>query len=273
MTTVLSVSPAFVDRVSVEINRVQLLLKNVSTALPCLSRVAILAVVLPFSVVDAMWMRLMTAPTGTALAHMRARWLHRWSRIVRTLLGLPVEYRGHLPVSGIVVANYTSLLDAILLAAARPCVFVACAEVRRRPVLGLLARLAGTVFLAPGNRGDVVRVNFMIQRALQRRLLVVVFPECGGACKVLASEFFQPAVSQPCTLTAAAVHRNWEHSPVRASKAGRVMESIHSFFNRCTSGAVVSFSGPKFRRGDRKQLAVQLKSELIALREAAAPAV
>ena len=50
-----------------------------------------------------------------------------------------MDRRGFTPVSGIVVANHTSVLDAMLLSAVRPCVFVARAEVRHWAIIGLLA--------------------------------------------------------------------------------------------------------------------------------------
>ena len=141
-----------------------------------------------FAVVDAAIVRCVTEPTGSRLAHARAAWLHRWSRIARRVLGLQLDQRGFTPSSGIVVANHTSLLDAILVAAVRPCVFVAGAEVRRWPIVGLLARLGGTLFVDRHRRNDVARVNFMIQRAVQRRLLVVIFPEtqCESVVRLLA---------------------------------------------------------------------------------------
>ena len=227
-----------------------------------------------FAIVDAAIVRLVTEPTGTRLAHARAAWLHRWSRIVRRVLGLRLDQRGFIPASGIVVANHTSLLDAILLAAVRPCVFVAGAEVRRWPIIGLLARLGGTLFVDRHRRNDVSRVNFLIQRAVQRRLLVVIFPECGGSdgttLRAFTTALFQPAAEIGCTLTAAAINYHAACDP--ENQAPLFAQRTHFFrqlahlVTRHRARAVVSFSAPRFRRGDRKQLARQLRGEILDLK-------
>ena len=243
-------------------------------AIRAVLRITILAGLHPLALADAAWLRLVTTPTGTALAHARAAWLHRWSRIARRVLGLRLEQRGFTPVSGIVVANHTSLLDAILLAAVRPCVFVAGAEVRRWPIVGFLARLGGTLFVDHQRRHDVERVNFMIQRAVQRRLLVVIFPECGGSdgttLRGFTSPLFQPAAELGCTLTAAAINYRIEchrdgATPLFAKKT-RFFSQLAHLLARCRAHAVIAFSAPTFHRGDRKHLARQLRGEVLDLK-------
>jgi hypothetical protein len=204
-----------------------------------------LALLYPFALADAGWVRLVTNPTGTALAHARAAWLHRWCRVIRGVLGLRLKQHGFTPVSGIVVSHRAGLLDAILLGSVRPYVFVAGAEVRRWPWIGLLARLAGTIFLDPGRRSDLARTHFMMQRAVQRRLLVVVFPPCGDAgaseLRGLGSALLQPATELGCTVSAAAIA------------------------SRPHLQAAIAFSPPSFRPRHRKQLARQLHAEARAL--------
>jgi len=114
-----------------------------------------------FAVADAILTRIVAAPTAIALAHARAAWLHRWSRAARWVLGVRFEQRGVMPPSGIVTANYSCFLDAILLAAVGPCVFVAGAEVRRWPLIGILARQG----LRPGRHTSGVRESFVFARS------------------------------------------------------------------------------------------------------------
>jgi 1-acyl-sn-glycerol-3-phosphate acyltransferase len=254
------------------------LLTKTGQAVRALLRAAFLAVLYPFAIADAAWQRVVATPNGSALAHARAAWLHRWSRIVRRVLGLCLDQRGFTPVSGIVVANHTSLLDAILLAAVRPCVFVAGAEVRRWPIVGVLARLGGTLFVDRHRRNDTARINFMIQRAVQRRLLVVIFPECRGTdgtpLRAFTSALFQPAAELGCTLTAAAINYRVEgdraHSTPLSSQKTRGLSQLAHLLTRCRARAVVAFSAPTFRRGDRKQLANQLRGEVLDLKLRAA---
>jgi 1-acyl-sn-glycerol-3-phosphate acyltransferase len=140
--------------------------RSLAQAMRASLRAAALLFLNPVILADAAWLRLITPSTGIALAHARADWLHRWCRVLRQALGLMLEQRGFAPTSGILVANHASLLDVILLAAIRPCVFVACDDVRRRPIVGRLARLGGTIFIDRRRHHDVARVNFMIQRAV-----------------------------------------------------------------------------------------------------------
>lgn len=185
-----------------------------------------------------------------------------------------MDRRGFTPVSGIVVANHTSVLDAILLAAVRPCVFVAGAEVRRWPIIGLLAWLGSTLFVEPSGRNDTARIYFMIQRAVQRRLLVVIFSECGGSdgttLRAFASALFQPAAELGCTLTAAAINyyfeRDGDHSTPLFTQKTRGLSQLAQLLTRCRARAVIAFSAPAFHRGDRKQLARQLRGEVLELK-------
>jgi 1-acyl-sn-glycerol-3-phosphate acyltransferase len=246
-------------------------MRRTGQAVRAILRATVLAALYPFAVADAAWQRVVATPNGSALAHARAAWLHRWSRIARRVLGLHLSQRGYTPVSGIVVANHTSLLDAILLAAVRPCVFVAGAEVRRWPIVGAL-------FVDPHRRNDTARINFMIQRAVQRRLLVVIFPECRGTdgttLRAFTSALFQPAAELGCTLTAAAINYRQEgdndHSTPLFSKKTRGFRQLAHLLTRCGAHAVIAFSAPTFRRGDRKQLARQLRGEVLDLKLRAA---
>ena len=257
-----------------EVSALWLVLLRAGQAICAILRATVLAVLFPMAVADAARQRLITTPTGTALAHARAAWLHRWSRIARRVLGLRLDRRGFTPVSGIVVANHTSLLDAILLAAVRPCVFVAGAEVRRWPIVGALARLGGTLFVDPHRRNDAARINFMIQRAVQRRLLVVIFPECRGTdgttLRAFTSALFQPAAELGCTLTAAAINYRVEcdhgHSTQLFSQKTRGLSQLAHLLTRCRARAVIAFSAPTYRRGGRKQLARQLRGEVLDLK-------
>jgi hypothetical protein len=230
-------------------------------------------VVAVLAVADAIVTRIIAVPTAIGMAHARAAWVHRWSLAARWILGARIERRGVMPPSGIITANYSCFLDVILLAAERPCVFVAGAEVRRWPVLGLLARLGGTLFVDPRRRNDVARVNFLIERAVRRRLLVVIFPECGGAwrdtLRPFASALFQPAVDLGCSLTGAAFTyyslRNGESSRMRISHEAGTMRQFAQIVSRWQTRVICAFSSPAFHRGNRKQLAAQLRRESLDL--------
>jgi hypothetical protein len=184
-----------------------------------------------------------------------------------------------MPSSGIVTAKYSSFLDAILIAAVRPCVFVVGAEVRRWPVIGLLARLGGTLFVDPRRHGDVARVNFLIERAVRRRLLVVIFPECGAtgrtALRPFASGLFQPAVELGCSLTGAgftySTFRDGEDTRIDLPQEGGFPRQFAQTVSRWRTRAIGGFCGPTFHQGNRKQLADQLRIETLDLLSRIAP--
>jgi 1-acyl-sn-glycerol-3-phosphate acyltransferase len=103
----------------------------------------------------------------------------RFCRAVCAIIGIRVEARGALPSSAprFVVANHVSWTDIIALASLYPFVFLAKREVASWPVLGLLARLQGTVFVERGAKQDVARVNDALADVLRAGGDLVVFPE------------------------------------------------------------------------------------------------
>jgi lyso-ornithine lipid O-acyltransferase len=231
------------------------------------------------AVADAIVTRIVAVPTGAGMARARAEWLHRWSRRVRRVLGVKVEQRGVMPPSGIITANCAFFLDAVLLAAVRPCVFVVGAKVRQWPVIGLLAKLGGTLFVDRRRRADMARVNFLVERAIRRRVLVVILfdggaPEVGGL-NSFASGLLEPAVGLGCTLTAATfayqAFRGGEHPRMCITRMRDLLRPFAQLFGQWRPTAIGAFHNPVFHHGDRKQLARQLGAEAYELNLRIAP--
>jgi lyso-ornithine lipid O-acyltransferase len=107
----------------------------------------------------------------------RAAWLHRASRRHLRIFGFTADVAGPIPQSGLLVSNHLSYLDVLAISAVTPAVFVAKSEIRRWPVFGWCAALAGTVFVERERRMNVGAVNREIQEALADGALVVIFPE------------------------------------------------------------------------------------------------
>ncbi len=103
----------------------------------------------------------------------------RFCRAICAVIGIKVDARGALPSTAprFVVANHVSWTDIIALASLYPFVFLAKREVANWPVLGLLARLQGTVFVERGARQDVARVNGALADVLRGGSDLVVFAE------------------------------------------------------------------------------------------------
>lgn len=139
----------------------------------------------------------------------RALWLQRWSRIVCQIIGLELRYTGHPPVAGMVVSNHLSYLDILAYSALVPCVFVAKKEVATWPILGLFARMAGTIFVDRTQRLKVGEANLQIAEALRTGIVVILFAEGtssdGRTVLPFRSSLLEPAASSRCPLTPAAI--------------------------------------------------------------------
>lgn len=107
------------------------------------------------------------------------RWIMRsWGKCFLSVLGVRVESSGTPPRPPFVlVANHTSYLDIPLLASAAGGVFVAKHEIASWPVIGLVVRGMGTVFVNRGLRRDIPRALGQIEKILALGDGVVLFPE------------------------------------------------------------------------------------------------
>ena len=150
------------------------------------------------------WLRLRH---GRLSLRQRARWLHDWCAFGVPKLGVHVSTGRLLPDRGLLVSNHLSYLDILALSALAPCVFVAKREVRGWPLFGLMARLAGAVFVDRNRPMRAPQAVREIERALAAGALVVLFPEGttsdGASVLPFRSAFFQAAVNARAPITAA----------------------------------------------------------------------
>ncbi|MGH3685491.1 MAG: lysophospholipid acyltransferase family protein [Pseudonocardiaceae bacterium] len=107
-------------------------------------------------------------------------------------------------VGVLVVSNHTSWLDLVALGAVQPLRMVAKNEVRGWPVVGLLARRVGTVFVDRERLSTLPRTITTVSGALAAGVAIGAFPEGTTWCG-LASGRFRPAVFQAAVDTATAV--------------------------------------------------------------------
>lgn len=106
--------------------------------------------------------------------HLRRRFYRGALRI----LGIRIQVRGTLSVRRplFVVANHASYLDVFVLGSVLPSVFVSKQEVRQWPVIGSVASLQRTIFIARNRRAPLEEVQPVIH-ALNQGHNVTVFPE------------------------------------------------------------------------------------------------
>lgn len=136
-------------------------------------------------------------PIGDMRLH---QWAHRaWSRIMLRVIGCRLKITGALPErAGLVVANHISWLDIVVLHAVWPIWLVAKAEIRSWPLVGVLAHLAGTLFIQRGSEASRKRIGRRMTALLKRGEFVGVFPEGGihpdRGVKRFHARLFAPAL-------------------------------------------------------------------------------
>ena len=207
------------------------------------------------------WPRRFLARVGRA-AGMRAR-----------IVGQP------LPSHVLFVANHQSWLDIMLIAGASGAAFVSKEEVARWPVIGWLAALNKTIFVARTQRGAVRDQADALRVALESGQPVALFPEgttSGGAdvlpfrASLLASLYPPPAGVrvQPVAIDygAAGPEIEWVGEEPAAANAKRVLS------RRGTAEVTLQFLPPiePAAMRDRKALAEASRSAILGALTASA---
>jgi 1-acyl-sn-glycerol-3-phosphate acyltransferase len=128
----------------------------------------------------------------------RAFFQDAWGRVVRAILGIQVEVHGMAPNGErfLVVSNHLGYLDIPVLAGILPVSFIAKSEVAGWPLLGFMARAAGTLFV---DRDDRRRVKDFVTEASARLRSgenLLVFPE-GTSSRGETILLFKSAVFNP----------------------------------------------------------------------------
>lgn len=140
----------------------------------------------------------------------RAEWMQWMSGRFVGMLGCKVHVTGEIPRRGLVVANHLGYVDILVMGSVCPCVFVAKSDVREWPVFGLLARLAGTVFVRRKAPADAARQVDALGTVLRGGHPMVLFPEgtSSGGERVLPfrSSLLQAAVANDLEVTPGAIH-------------------------------------------------------------------
>jgi 1-acyl-sn-glycerol-3-phosphate acyltransferase len=204
----------------------------------------------------------------------RAAWLRRWSRFACRVIGIRVTTRGSMPRSGLLVCNHLSYLDVIVLSSIQPCVFVAKHDVAVWPLFGWLARAAGTIFVDRERRLASADVVDLVRDAVTGGSLVVLFPEGtssdGSTVLPFKSALLESAVELRCPVAAAAIEYALDDGSVADEVCywrdmTLVPHLLNLFFKR-EIRSTCSFSLPRVRIGNRKEIAHELREEIVSMR-------
>ncbi len=121
-------------------------------------------------------------------------WVRLWARSMALLLGLRIASQGEPPAPPFfLVSNHLSYVDIVVLLCRLPASFLAKSEIASWPVLGLLARTTGTLFIDRERSRDLTRVIAEVESRLAQDRGVVVFPE-GTSTKGEDVRPFKPSI-------------------------------------------------------------------------------
>ena len=107
--------------------------------------------------------------------------IRRWSERLLRIMHVEARVQG-LPAAGLpgnmlIVANHISWLDIFVLNTVQPARFIAKAELKRWPLVGLMIAGCGTLFIERERRRDAHRVNDHAREVLAAGDTIAIFPE------------------------------------------------------------------------------------------------
>ncbi len=105
--------------------------------------------------------------------------LSRWFETFLGILGIELRPSGERPASTafLIVANHTSWLDIMVLRTLFSTCFIAKEEIARWPVVGPMAREAGTIFIGRNRLSSFRETLAASRRSLAKDIPITVFPE------------------------------------------------------------------------------------------------
>jgi len=204
----------------------------------------------------------------------RAAWLNLCCRRHLKVFDCRRTITGEIPQTGLLVSNHLSYLDILVICASAPSVFVSKADVRRWPLFGWLASLAGTVFIERERRGHVGAVNDEIQSALEAGILVVIFPEGtssdGDGVLPFRSSLLEPALRGDHPISIARIHYDLDDGNPKTEVC---YWGEHTFFphllnllGKKSVRATLRFGSFQRTTEDRKVLALALREAVLNLK-------
>ncbi|MGN1055161.1 MAG: lysophospholipid acyltransferase family protein [Comamonas sp.] len=210
------------------------------------------------------------------------RVVEHWAHDFLQTAGVQLRIEGQPVTQGpvLLVANHQSWLDIPTLHAAQHCRFISKAEIARWPVVGQLARAAGTLFVQRSSRRDTQRTVQAMVQALQQGDIVTVFPEgtTGDGRELLPfhGNMLQAAIDadapvQPVAMTFVDA-RTGERSfvPCEAYPDEPMLRSLWRTIQTEHLIAIVHYGMPEKANGrDRRTWANDLRLRVQALRNGA----
>lgn len=226
----------------------------------------------------AWMMRRLPVPMAARPA-LASHFTRAWSRGVLRILGVDLRVQGRPPDPPCyLVANHLGYLDIAVIASQMPCTFVSKREVARWPGLGLLANLAGTLYVDRGSQRDAERASRSVASHFAAGGSLAVFPEGTSSPGFEVGPFRSPLLAYPAAaglpVHAAAIrYRAPEgHPPAAMSMAwwgdADFLPHFLALFRMPGMRADLSFAPVPIAHPDRKALAAALRAAVAELLDA-----
>lgn len=216
--------------------------------------------------------------TGRPFEPFRNKAMTIWGRLSCFFLSIDLTVEGTPPEPPFfLVTNHLSYLDIVILAATTKTTFVSKGEVEHWPIIGVMAKSLGIIFIDRTRKKDVKRVNKIISEQVNGRQGVTVFPEGmttpGDKVLPFRPSLLQHPASNELDVSYAAIHYETSERDIPAYRSvswwGRAELHKHLFLmgqNRSIK-AKISFGEERIKHTDRKELAMQLHRQVQGLFE------
>lgn len=211
---------------------------------------------------------------GERVDHLAIR---AWSAGLMRIFGFRVQRRGApLPGGAMFVANHVSWMDITLLHSQRVVGFVAKSEISRWPLIGWLARRAGTIYHRRGSNESLNGVLHQMVARLEAQQAVGVFPEGGttpgDTVRTFHARIFQAAVvaTAPVQPVALRYGRGGEAQTIVAfAPRENFLQNFVRVLGEPARVAEVHFLEPVAPNGDgRRQLAQACRERILGVMQA-----
>jgi 1-acyl-sn-glycerol-3-phosphate acyltransferase len=214
--------------------------------------------------------------SGRPFEPWRNRCMGRWGRWVMAILGIRAEIRGTPPEPPFfLVSNHISYLDIVVLSSVLKTTFISKAEVSRWPVMGMISKSLGILFINRRRHRDIPRLNRKLARQVHEHQGVVLFPEGTTSSGEEVLEFRPPLLEFPASqeFEVSAVcltYRTGENDPPAADSIGwdGGENLLSHFFNMARNRRIfvtLTFGKRTMHHHDRKELARLLHREVSRL--------
>ncbi|MFN7093891.1 MAG: lysophospholipid acyltransferase family protein [Burkholderiales bacterium] len=115
----------------------------------------------------------------------RKQWAYvarKWAKIILLCVGVRIEVIGnkdddYIKANTMVISNHISWLDIPVLYTLHFVNFIGRAEIRKWPLLNLLVKSGGTIFIARDKKRELVKLNQYISEKLINGATIGLFPE------------------------------------------------------------------------------------------------